>query len=165
MNLSSLSFANGGSIPSRYTADGDNHSPPLFFNAVPANARSLVLTMEDDDAPHGPFAHWVMFDLEPHLSGLAQAEIAGRYRDGVNGFRELGYTGPHARDRHRYVFRLYALDTLLGLPNGTELRQLKQAMAGHLLETAELTGTYHCTAEFPSAPLSRTKAPLAAPQQ
>lgn len=161
MKLTSPAFADGEEIPARYTADGDNHSPPLVFTDVPRNAGSLALTMEDRDAPAGPFAHWIVFDLDAILSGLAHSEIAGRYRDGVNGFRELGYTGPHAQEKHRYLFTLHALDSRLSLPNGIDLRQLKQAMAGHVLATAELTGTYRCKGDLPSYPLTRTKAPLA----
>ena len=158
MKLTSPAFADGEAMPTRYTADDDNHSPPLVFSDIPKNTRSLALTMEDIDSG---FIHWVMFDMDPLITGLAQAEIAGRYRDGLNGFRELGYTGPHALDgEHRYRFTLYALDTRLGLTNGIELRQLKAAMAGHVLATAELATKHQCTGKLPAAPLERSHAPV-----
>ena len=160
MKILSPAFADGAAMPARYTADGDNHSPPLVFQDVPAAARSLVLTVETDASPADVFTHWVMFDVDPRLGGLAQAEIAGRFRDGLNSFRELGYTGPHDREQRTYVFRLYAVDTRLGLPNGSEIRKVMQAMVGHVIASDELRATYQCTAELPSAALERTKGPI-----
>lgn len=162
MKLSSPAFADAQSMPSRYAADGDNHSPPLVFEEVTSEAKSLALTFEEEpNSDHSSFVHWVMFDIDPKISGLALAEIVGRYRDGVNGFRELGYTGPHDREQRAYVFRLYALDTRLGLANGVDVRQVRQAMAGHVLETSDLHCVYRCTNPLPSAPLDRIKAPVA----
>lgn len=139
MNILSNAFAAGQPMPARYTADGDNHSPPLTFADVPAKARSLVLMCLDLDAEQLPFVHWLLFNIDPKITGLAQAEIAGRYRDGANGFGELGYVGPFSPEEHVYSFRLYALDTWLDCRNGVDREALEQAMSGHILDQAELT--------------------------
>lgn len=154
MNLRSTAFSDGEPMPDRYTADGDNHSPPLVFEFIPPETRTLALTLEDADTG---FAHWIMFDMDPKIHGLAQAEIAGRYRDGVNGLGDLGYTGPHATEERSYVFKLYALDTRLGLANGIDLPRLRGALEGHILAEARLMTRYRCHAKVPAAPFTRAQ--------
>ena len=117
-------FHEGGSIPARYTCDGEDVSPPLEWSGVPEGAKSLALTCDDPDAPSGLWVHWVVFDLPPSVTGLAEGvppnpEISGGGRQGKNDFRKIGYGGPcPPSGTHRYVFTLYALDSPSGLPAG-----------------------------------------------
>lgn len=139
MNLTSNAFSAGSPLPARYTADGENHSPPLTFEDIPAGAQSLALTLINLDRAA---AHWILFNIDPTVNGLAKAEIAGRYRDGTNAFGSLGYFGPKGDKEHQYAFRLYALDTRLPLPNGCDLAQLQDALESHILAEAELRTRY-----------------------
>ena len=152
MTLTSTAFANGGDIPMQYTADGENISPPLSWAGAPPQAKSLALVVEDPDAPDPAapqrvFTHWVLYNLPAQDSGLKQdADSAGLpagTKPGANDWGETAYGGPKPPiGRHRYFFRLYALDTPLhDLHNPTKAK-LEQAMRGHILDKAELMGTY-----------------------
>jgi Raf kinase inhibitor-like YbhB/YbcL family protein len=112
---------------------------------VPDEARSLALLVDDPDTPSGVFTHWVAWGLDPGAGGLGEAEGEGAPGEGRNDFGTVGYRGPcppPGHRRHRYVFRLYALDQKLELPSGAGKVDLEQAIAGHVLTTAELVGTY-----------------------
>lgn len=147
MRLTSSVFENGGIIPARYTCDGENISPPLWLEAVPAAAKSLVLIMEDPDVPRqrradGMWDHWVVFNMPPATAGIPEGEkppgVLGTGTGGVT-----GYQGPCPPDReHRYFFKLLALDIGLDLPAGVTKRAVEQAMAGRVLVQAELMGRY-----------------------
>ena len=141
MHLSSPVFVNGGTIPVRYTCDGDDVSPPLDIDDVPEGTRSLVLVMEDPDAPHGTWDHWVAYDIEPltHVSeGTPSLGTPGR-----NSWGRQGYGGPcPPSGTHRYVFRILALDRVLGLPPDLGKEQVLKAAEGHILEEAVLVGLY-----------------------
>lgn len=154
MNLTSSSFDDGQPIPRAYTVDGKNVAPPLAWSDVPRAAKSLALIVEDPDAPDPAapqltFGHWVVFDLDPAETGLP-AGAAERHglpspaRQGRNDYGRIGYGGPSPPiGRHRYVFRLYALDTTLRDRLGRPDRaQLLAAIEGHVLAEARLTGTY-----------------------
>jgi Raf kinase inhibitor-like YbhB/YbcL family protein len=139
--ISSDAFEEGATIPSRYTCDGANVSPPLSFAGPPAGTRSLALVVDDPDAPVGTFTHWLAWGIEPSADGLDEGQAAPR--EGRNGFGTTGYAGPcPPRGRHRYFFRLHALDTELNLEPGADRDQLDRALDGHVLETAELMGGY-----------------------
>jgi Raf kinase inhibitor-like YbhB/YbcL family protein len=147
--LTSSAFRFGERIPTEYTADGRNVSPPLKWDGVPAGAKSLALTCEDPDAPKGLFAHWVAFNLSPDTTELgegvpAKESLPDGTAQGVNGFGNPGYGGPSppAGKPHRYAFHLYALDEKLNLPAGATREQLTSAMQGHVIAQGELTGTY-----------------------
>jgi Raf kinase inhibitor-like YbhB/YbcL family protein len=149
VTLTSSAFEPGEPIPKDYTADGRNVSPPLSCGDVPSGARSLALICEDPDAPRGLFTHWVLFNLPAGLTDLgkavpAQATLPDGSTQGTNSFGKLGYGGPSPPPGkpHRYVFRLFALDTRLDLPPSTTRDQLLAAMAGHVLGRGELIGTY-----------------------
>jgi Raf kinase inhibitor-like YbhB/YbcL family protein len=141
--LESSAFDHAQPIPSRYACDGEDLSPPLRWANVPDEARSLALLVDDHDAPSGVFTHWIAWGLDPAAGGLGEGEAAPG--EGRNDFGEVGYRGPcppPGHGRHRYVFRLYALDQELELHSGAGKVDLEQATAGHVLTTAELVGTY-----------------------
>jgi hypothetical protein len=147
--LESAAFRGGETIPVAYTCDGADRSPPLAWHDPPPAAKGFALVCEDPDAPAGLWTHWVLFDLPAGVrelaAGLPAAEsLPGGGRQGVNDFRRTGYGGPcppHGAP-HRYVFRLYALDGRLDLAPGATRAALLQAMEGHVVGQAELTGRY-----------------------
>jgi Raf kinase inhibitor-like YbhB/YbcL family protein len=141
--LESSGFEHAQTIPSRHSCEGENVSPPLRWSNVPEGTRSLALVVDDPDAPGGVFTHLIAWALDPAAEGLAEGEPAPR--EGRNDFGASGYRGPcppPGRGRHRYVFRLYALDAEPELAAGAAKPELEEAIAGHVLTTAELVGTY-----------------------
>lgn len=145
MTISSSAFAVGAPIPPEFSFTGGNLRPPLSFNEIPPGTEGLVLIMEDPDAPGGPFTHWLIWNMEHDAFGNADPTRDPHAVSGRNGFGEIGYAGPNppAGERHRYYFHLYALDTMLEeLPVGASREQLMSAMADHVLERADLMGTY-----------------------
>jgi Raf kinase inhibitor-like YbhB/YbcL family protein len=151
--LSSSAFASGGAIPKRYTCDDANVSPPLAWSGAPAETRSFALIVDDPDAPDPAapkrvWVHCVLYDIPGTVTELAEgaaraASVAGA-RDGLNDDQEHGWSGPCPPiGRHRYFHKLYALDVSLGdLGRGARKADVERAMAGHVLATAELMGTY-----------------------
>ncbi len=142
-------FKPGGRIPRRYTGDGRDISPPLTWKNVPPGTKSLVLICFDPDAPGGLWVHWLVYAISPALSGLPAAvppsyTVPGKYRQGLNSWRRVGYGGPHPPrgQRHRYFFRLFALNTLVTLPGGAKYKQVLAAMRGHVIAQTEIMGTY-----------------------
>lgn len=159
MKIESSVFKHNARIPPRYTCEGENLSPPLSFSSVPSEAVSLVLVMDDPDAPGGTFDHWVLWNLPPQLLSVTEGapELAGLtppasfpegkavfIGQGVNGYGKRGYKGPCPPPGkiHRYFFRLYALDCWLSLPKGVDKSDVQKVLQGHLLEEALLIGTY-----------------------
>ncbi len=146
--LTSPVFAPGEPIPRRYSCAGEDVSPPLEWTEPPPSTQSFVLIMDDPDAPGGTWDHWLLFDLPVSLRGLPEgvppdAELSGGGRHGQNSWQRLGYGGPcPPSGTHRYFFRLYALDTTLGLSSGVTKGDLLTAMEDHILAQAELMGTY-----------------------
>jgi Raf kinase inhibitor-like YbhB/YbcL family protein len=141
--LESSAFENAQAIPSRHSCDGEDVSPPLRWSNVPEGTRSLALIVDDPDAPGGVFTHWLAWGLDPIAEGLGEGESApraGRNDFGTNGYR--GPCPPPGHGRHRYVFRLYALDAEPELAAGATKAELEQAIEGNVLTIAELVGTY-----------------------
>ena len=142
MRLVSSAFENNEEIPREFTCDGENYSPPLTFKEVPSNAKSLVLIMEDPDAPLITFVHWVVWNIPPGVKGFEKGEQL-KYPMGKNSARRKGYMGPCPPfGKHRYFFKLYALDATLELKPGSTKKKLKKAMKEHVIEKAELIGIY-----------------------
>src|SRR5688572_27050008 len=149
LTLSSSAFAAQREIPSKYTCEGADVSPPLSWDGVPEETQSLVLIVEDPDAPdpaapRRTWVHWIVIDLPPTTRGLREdaRELPPGALDGLNDLQRTGYTGPcPPRGRHRYLFRLYALDTKLRLIK-PQRAQLEEALQGHVVARAELMGTY-----------------------
>ena len=150
MKLTSTAFAHQGEIPSKYTCEGDDYSPPLAWSEVPAEAKSLALIVDDPDAPDPAapkmtWVHWVLYNLQTSATGLPERgkPLPAGSREGLNDWKRTGYGGPCPPiGRHRYFFKLYALDTeLADLALPTKAR-LEQAMQNHIVAHAELIGTY-----------------------
>ncbi|MDP1629586.1 MAG: YbhB/YbcL family Raf kinase inhibitor-like protein [bacterium] len=143
MNISSLVFKNQETIPSKYTCDGENVNPPLQISNVPDGAQSLVLIMDDPDSPSGAWVHWTVWNIGPQTSEIAENSIPAGAIEGMTGFGEIGYGGPCPHSgTHRYFFLLYDLDAKLDVPRGADNAKLENAMEGHILTKAELTGLY-----------------------
>jgi Raf kinase inhibitor-like YbhB/YbcL family protein len=139
----SSAFQDGAPIPRRHGCEGEDLSPPLSWSGVPEGTRSLALVVDDPDAPAGTFTHWLGWSLDPDAEGLGEGEAAPV--EGTNDFGTSGYRGPcppPGHGRHRYSFRLYALDSDLDRRPGAGRRELERALEGHTLATAELIGTY-----------------------
>jgi len=142
LRLSSPAFADGGGIPDKYTCQGENVSPPLAIDGVPAGARSLVLIMEDPDAPMGTWDHWIVWNI-PVAGSIREDSVPQGAVQGRNGWGRAEYGGPcPPSGRHRYLFRLYALDGMLSLAGGSTKARVEDAMKGHVLAQARLTGLY-----------------------
>lgn len=149
-SLTSPAFQHQGDIPTKFTCDGADASPPLSWSDVPAGSRSLALIVDDPDAPDPAapkmvFVHWVLYNLLPASGGLPEAVStppAGAL-EGLNDWKRKGWRGPCPPiGRHRYFFKLYALDATLPDRDVPTKAELEQAMAGHVIEMAELVGTY-----------------------
>jgi Raf kinase inhibitor-like YbhB/YbcL family protein len=144
LTLTSPSFTPGGLISAAHTCDGLNISPEIRWTAVPEEAKSFALIVDDPDAPGGKFTHWVLFDIPGSARELPEGAAVGV--PGRNDFQQIGYGGPcppPKHGEHRYFFKLYALKTAsLGLSEGVSRKDLEAAMEPHVLEHAELMGRY-----------------------
>lgn len=147
MKLESSAFANGGEIPKQHTCEGADRAPALAWSGAPAGTKRFALIVDDPDAPDPAapkmtYVHWVMYDIPPSASRLEGATPQGA-RDGINDWKRTGYGGPCPPiGRHRYFFKLYALDTALGDLGRATKATVEAAMKGHVLEQATLMGTY-----------------------
>jgi Raf kinase inhibitor-like YbhB/YbcL family protein len=143
-SLTSSAFPPGGVIPRGHSCDGADRSPPLAWSLPPAGTRSLVLIVDDLDAPAGHFTHWLAWGIDPSVGGLGEGQAAPL--EGRNDFGTVGYRGPcppRGRGRHRYLFRLHAVGGDLRLAPGARARELERALtAGMVVAVAELVGTY-----------------------
>jgi Raf kinase inhibitor-like YbhB/YbcL family protein len=152
LTLNSTAFTNNGAIPKRYTCQGEDVSVPLEWTGLPAGTKSLVLIVDDPDAPDPKapkmtWVHWVLYNIPPTATGLKEAvktaELPKGTLEGLNDWKRTGYGGPCPPiGRHRYFHKLYALDTLLPDLGRAAKTDLEQAMKGHILEKVELIGTY-----------------------
>ncbi|MDB5933853.1 MAG: YbhB/YbcL family Raf kinase inhibitor-like protein [Massilia sp.] len=149
--LTSSAFEAGAPIPPIHTCDGNDISPPLAWSGVPAGAKSLALIVDDPDAPdpaapQRTWVHWVLYNVRPDAAGLEQGtrHLPDGTREGLNDWKRTGFGGPCPPiGRHRYFFKLYALNVVLPELAPANKHELEQAMQGHVLERAELIGTYH----------------------
>ena len=150
--LQSSAFQHGGAIPRRYTCDGDDVSPPLRWSGAPEKTRSFALIVDDPDAPDPAapkrvYVHWVLYDVPASVTSIDEdgeaAAVEAGARQGQNDWGRAGYGGPCPPiGRHRYFFKLYALDAALGQMGTPAKRDVERAMQSHVLATAELMGTY-----------------------
>ena len=152
LQLTSTAFTHDGAIPKKHTCQGQDVSPALKWEGVPPEAKSLALIVDDPDAPDPKapkmtYVHWVLFNLPPDSKGLPEgvrsSQLPSGTGEGRNDWRRTGYGGPCPPiGRHRYFFKLYALDTIFeGLDNPTK-KDVEKAMKGHVVGQTELVGTY-----------------------
>ena len=142
MKITSSAFHEGGSIPSKFTCDGSDTSPPMQITAIPSEAKSLVLIADDPDAPGGLFTHWLVWNIPPQTSSIAEGN-APKGVQGANDFGKSGYRGPcPPPGTHRYSFKIFALDRELELHAGAKRSQVDAAMKGHVIAQGELVGRY-----------------------
>lgn len=152
MTLTSDAFTDGEPIPARYTCSGADVSPPLAWTGIPAEARSLVLIIDDPDAPDPDapkmtWVHWLVYNLPPDMTGLSEGITTNGLppgaAQGLNDWQRDSYGGPCPPiGRHRYFHKLYALDVQLEALRKLDKAQLEAAMQGHILAQAQLVGTY-----------------------
>lgn len=152
LTLTSAAFEHGGSIPRKYTCEGDDVSPPLRWDGVPGDVQSLALIVDDPDAPdpEAPkmtYVHWVLYNIPPDAAGLQEEVPAdglpGMTEEGLNDWKRTGYGGPCPPiGRHRYFFKLFALDTVLSGLQAPTKAEVEAAMRGHVIASTELVGTY-----------------------
>ena len=148
IKLTSTAFQNGGMIPTKYTCDGANVSPPLEWSGTPQSTKSLALICDDPDAPGKTWVHWVVFDLPTSRTSLPEnvpplETIAGGGNQGTNDFKKVGYGGPcPPSGTHRYFFKIYALDTELNLDSKSTKDKLLHVMKDHILAHGELMGRH-----------------------
>lgn len=149
--IKSSAFGEGDFIPKKFTADGENISPPLFWGLPPEGTKSIALIMEDPDAPIGIFTHWIIYDIPPDIRELPAnipkervLESIGGAKQGKNDFGKIGYGGPSPPPGrpHRYIFRIYALKEKLQLPAGVRRKEFLEAVKDKEIEVAELMGKY-----------------------
>jgi hypothetical protein len=142
MNVTSAAFQEGANIPSKFSCDGANSSPPLQISDVPSEAKSLVLIVDDPDAPSGLFTHWIVWNISPQTSTIAEGSVP-KGAQGTNDFGKSGYAGPcPPSGTHRYYFKIFALDRELDLPFRARRGQLDAAIKGHVIAQGELMGRY-----------------------
>src|SRR5262249_6574786 len=142
MKITSSAFQHGGNIPSKFTCDGGNTSPPLEVAGVPSGAKTLVLIADDPDAPSGLFTHWLVWNIPSQTNSIAEGS-APKGVHGTNDFGKSGYGAPcPPSGTHRYYFRVFALDRELDLRSGAKRSELDAAMKGHVIAQGELVGRY-----------------------
>jgi Raf kinase inhibitor-like YbhB/YbcL family protein len=150
LKIESGAFAEGGAIPTRYTFEAEDISPPLSWSGIPAGTQSFALIVYDPDAPDPAapktvWVHWVLYNIPPSATGLPEAvkELPAGTCEGFNGWKRTGYGGPNpSAGRHRYCHTLYALNTVLNLSGTPRKADIENAMRGHILAEATLMGTY-----------------------
>jgi hypothetical protein len=142
MTIKSPAFQQGGDIPAKFTCDGGGTSPALQINGMPSGAKSLVLIVDDPDAPGGTFTHWLVWNIPPQTNSIAEGSGPKGVR-GTNDFGKSGYGAPcPPSGTHRYYFKVFALDRELALSSGAKRSQLEAAMKDHIIAQGELMGRY-----------------------
>ena len=150
LHIYSPAFENSDEIPSKYTCDGADINPPLLWTGIKENTRSLVLIIDDPDAPdpHAPkmtWVHWIVYNITPNVRKLEEniKFLPAKALEGLNNWKRTGYGGPCPPiGRHRYFFKLYALDTNLEFKHIPTKAEVEEAMRGHIIQRAELIGLY-----------------------
>jgi len=149
ISISSEAFKENGTIPDEYTCEGEDISPPLSWQGVPAGSKSIALIMDDPDAPGRTFVHWVIYNIPGSMQKLAKGiprkeKLADGSLQGMTDFGKAGYGGPCPPQGkpHRYIFKIYAIDKILDLPSKASKEYVETAMKGHILAKGELIGKY-----------------------
>jgi len=146
LTLQSPAFSNNGEIPRKYGYKNGNSSLPLRINDIPSSTQSLVIIMDDPDAQAAVgkvWVHWIIWNIPSSTTQIEESTVPTGAVEGKTDFGEIGYGGPAPPDkRHTYIFKLYALDTKLDLPEGSTKVQVEEAMQNHILSQSVLKGTY-----------------------
>src|SRR5437879_6192348 len=143
MKITSSAFQEGGTIPEKFSKNGQNVSPELRIEGTPAEAKSLALIVDDPDAPVGLFTHWLVWNIDPKTTQIAENSVPKGAVQGTNDFPGQRYDGPQPPSgTHRYYFKIFALDRTLDLTSGAKRRELDAAMRGHIVGQGELMGRY-----------------------
>jgi len=146
LTLKSTAFDQGGTIPNKYSCDGNDISPQLSWDGAPTGTKSFALIMDDPDAPVGTWDHWVLFNLPAETKGLDEnvKSLPAGTINGKNSWGKTGWGGPCPPDKeHRYFFKVYALDSTLTLKEGATKKAVEKAIEGHILDKTELMGKYN----------------------
>lgn len=142
MRITSPAFKHNTFLPKDYSCDGKGVNPPLIFEDIPEEAKSLALIVDDPDAPMGTFVHWVVYNIPPTTTGVEENRVPSGSLQGKSGTGQPGFVGAcPPSGQHRYFFKLYALDALFDAP-GMDKEALENAMSGHILTSAEIIGLY-----------------------
>jgi Raf kinase inhibitor-like YbhB/YbcL family protein len=143
MRISSSAFPDGGTIPDKFARKGGDKSPELKIEDVPDQAKSLVLIMDDPDAPSGLFTHWILFNVSPRTKEIHEDSAPVMATQGKNDYGDIGYGGPQPPSgEHRYFFKLYALDAVLQLSRGAKRQEIDAAIKDHIIDEAQTMGRY-----------------------
>ncbi len=143
MKIESTAFKDNKLIPPKYTCDGDNVNPPLVIRDVPENAKSLVLVVDDPDAPGGTWVHWTIWNISPHIKEIPGNSYPQNSVEGMTDSGRQGYSGPcPPSGTHRYFFKLFALNTTLDLDTSVEAADIEKEIEENILEKAQLVGLY-----------------------
>lgn len=143
MRITSPAFENNGILPKKYSCDGDEISPPLEISQVPSQAQSLVLIVEDPDAPSGLFTHWIIWNIEPDIEKIEEGRLPKGGIAGKNSIGDETFVSPcPPSGTHRYYFRLFALDTVLELPKGSTRDELEFTIKNHIIDKSDLLAKY-----------------------
>jgi Raf kinase inhibitor-like YbhB/YbcL family protein len=143
ITITSPAFSGNGNIPAKYTCDGDDVNPPLKISGLPYGTQSLILIVDDPDAPSGLWTHWVVFNIPATETTIAENSLPAGAGQALNDSGAAAWGGPcPPRGTHRYFFRIFALDRMLGRANGVHRSEIEKAMEGHVLDSGELVGVY-----------------------
>lgn len=144
MKISSLAFEDDTEIPSTYAYHGQNFSPPLEWSDVPEGTQSLALVVDDPDASAGVWTHWMVWNIPPGVDHMEAGKLPAGALEGTNSSEKREYDGPAPPSgTHHYRFKLYALDTVLNLPQSTHREEFERAIMHHILSQIQLVGLYH----------------------
>lgn len=143
IKVSSPNFSDRGDIPKKYTCDGENINPNLVIENIPTEAKSLVLIMDDPDAPSGTFNHWLVWNIDPTINEIGENIIPRDAIVGLNSWNKNKYMGPcPPSGTHRYFFKIFALNIKLQVPETYNKKEIEQAIENHIIDKAELIGLY-----------------------
>jgi Raf kinase inhibitor-like YbhB/YbcL family protein len=143
MKITSSAFSEGGTIPDKYAKAGQNVNPPLRIEGTPADAKSLLLIMDDPDAPVGLFTHWLVWNIDPKTAEITENSVPKGAVQGTNDYPGSGYDGPQPPSgTHRYYFKVFALDQTLDLKPRAKRKEVDAGMRGHVIAQGELMGRY-----------------------
>lgn len=143
LQITSPAFQNNGNIPRQYTCDGKDINPPIVIENCPKGTKSIAVICDDPDAPVGIWVHWVLWNIDPSVKEIKENTVPTGAVEGMNDFRKHRYGGPcPPSGTHRYFFKVYALDTVLGISPNSQKSDLEKAMKGHILAQGQLVGLY-----------------------